>query len=100
MKKNIAFILFLTIGFFTNCSDFLDTTSLTSKSTDNFPYTETEANELITGIYANLLFEDPETSSYFYIAQLASDDCLGGNLEASNNCATNFLMYESTPKSL
>lgn len=92
MKKYIAFIL-LSIVFLTSCSDFLDTESLTTKSTENFPYTETEANEMITGIYANLLFEDPETSSYIYAAQLASDDCLGGNLEASNNCATNFLMY-------
>jgi hypothetical protein len=92
MKKYITFIL-LAIGFLTSCSDFLDTNSLTSKSTENFPYTEDEANELITGIYANLLFEDPEVSSYIYTAQLAGDDCLGGNLEASNNCATNFLMY-------
>lgn len=92
MKKYIAFIL-LTIVFLTSCSDFLDTESLTTKSTENFPHTETEANELITGIYANLLFQDPEVSSYIYTAQLAGDDCLGGNLEASNNCATNFLMY-------
>ncbi len=92
MKKYILFIL-LIAGFITSCSDYLDTHSLTSKSTENFPFTEAEANELITGIYANLLFEDPETSSYLYTAQLASDDCLGGNLEASNNCATNFLMY-------
>lgn len=92
MKKYIG-ILIIIIGFFTSCDNFLDMSSLTSKSTENFPYTEKEANELITGIYANLLFENPETSSYFYIAQLASDDCLGGNLEASNNCATNFLMY-------
>lgn len=93
MKKYIAFILLLTIGSYISCGDFLDSESLTTKSTDNFPFTETEANELITGIYANMLFQDPETSSYFYLAQLASDDCLGGNLEASNNCATNFLMY-------
>ena len=92
MKKYFVIILLIT-GFLTSCDDFLDTTSLTSKSTENFPFTEKEANELVTGIYANLLFEDPESQSYIYIAQLASDDCLGGNLEASNNCATNFLMY-------
>lgn len=92
MKKYILFIL-LIAGLITSCSDYLDSKSLTSKSTENFPFTEAEANELITGIYANLLFENPETSSYLYTAQLASDDCLGGNLEASNNCATNFLMY-------
>jgi hypothetical protein len=91
MKKYSIFILALVL--LAGCEDFLNTTSLTSKSTENFPYTEQEANELITGIYAHLLFEDPEVSSYIYTAQLASDDCLGGNLEASNNCATNFLMY-------
>ena len=48
---------------------------------------------MVTAIYAHLLFESPETSSQYYIAQLAGDDCLGGNLSYSNNCATNFLMY-------
>jgi hypothetical protein len=91
MKKYIALIL--ATVFLTGCEDFLNTESLTQKSTENFPYTEGEANELITAIYAPLLFEDPELSSYIYTAQLAGDDCLGGNLEASNNCATNFLMY-------
>jgi len=94
MKTLIIPILFIA-GLFTGCADFLNTTNLTSKSTENFPYTEEEANQMITGIYSKLLFEDPEVGSYIYIAQLASDDCLGGNLEASNNCATNFLMYTS-----
>lgn len=94
MKKYITgFIILAAAGYLSGCQGFLEMESLTQKSTENFPYTESEANELITGIYANLLFEDPETSSYIYTAQLASDDCLGGNLEASNNCATNFLMY-------
>ncbi|MCD8387692.1 MAG: RagB/SusD family nutrient uptake outer membrane protein [Bacteroidales bacterium] len=77
----------------TSCDDFLDTELLTQKTSGNFPATETEADEVLTGIYAHLLFEDPETSSAYYAAQLASDDCLGGNLSYSNNCATNFLMY-------
>lgn len=93
MKKYIAVFTILAAGCLAGCKDFLIMESLTQKSTENFPYTEAEANELITGIYAHLLFEDPERSSYLYAAQLASDDCLGGNLEASNNCATNFLMY-------
>ena len=94
MKTHIASILFA-VCFFTSCSDFLTETNLTSKSTDNFPYTEEEANQLVTGMYANLRSSSPETGSYTYIAQLAGDECLGGNLEASLNVATNFLMYTS-----
>ncbi|MEN6455804.1 MAG: RagB/SusD family nutrient uptake outer membrane protein, partial [Prolixibacteraceae bacterium] len=81
------------VFFLSGCESFLDTENLVEKTTANFPATETEANEMLTSIYANLLFEDPESSSYFYYAQLAGDDCLGGNLSGSNNCATNFLMF-------
>lgn len=91
MKKiilSLSIILFLT-----GCENFLDTENLTEKTTGNFPATEKEANEMLTGIYAKLLFEDPELESQVYMAQLASDDCLGGNLSGSNNCATNFLRY-------
>lgn len=78
----------------TGCSDFLDSENLTQKTTANFPANEKEADEMLTGIYRHLLFEDPETSSQFYTSQLASDECLGGNLSFSGNCATNFLMYK------
>ncbi|MDD2960734.1 MAG: RagB/SusD family nutrient uptake outer membrane protein [Muribaculaceae bacterium] len=93
--KRILLILSVVLCF-SSCDDFLDTENLTQKTTGNFPATEKEASEMLVSIYANLLFEDPETSSEYYIAQLASDDCLGGNLSASNNCATNFLMYKNT----
>jgi hypothetical protein len=90
--KKILFIL-STVLVLTGCNNFLDTEDLTDKTTANFPETEKEADQVLTGIYAHLLFEDPETSSSLYIAQLAGDDCIGGNLSYSNNCATNFLMY-------
>jgi hypothetical protein len=91
--KKISIIL-LSLFLFAGCNSFLDTEDLTSKTTANFPTTEKDADEMLTAIYAHLLFEDPETSSEYYIAQLAGDDCLGGNLSYSNNCATNFLMYK------
>ena len=91
--KKILLILSTAAILFSGCENFLDTDLLTQKTTANFPATEKDAQEMVTAIYANLLFEDPELSSEFYTAQLASDDCLGGNLSASNNCATNFLMY-------
>lgn len=91
--KKILFIAATALILCSGCEDFLDTDLLTNKTTANFPGTEKEAQEMVTAIYANLLFENPESSSSYYIAQLAGDDCLGGNLSFSNNCATNFLMY-------
>ena len=97
MKKYIVFLsALLAVGVLTSCEDFLDSKSLTAKSTENFPYTEAEANQLITGIYAHLLFEDPELSSALFTAQLASDDCLGGNLHDSRNIAANFMLLETS----
>ncbi len=94
MKTSTILTFSLIMAFcLSGCESFLDTENLVEKTTANFPATENEANEMLTSIYANLLFEDPESSSYFYYAQLAGDDCLGGNLSGSNNCATNFLMF-------
>lgn len=92
MKK--ISLLFSLLMILVSCESFLDTDLLTEKTNENFPATEKEANEMLVGIYAHLLFESPETSSQYYIAQLAGDDCLGGNLEHSGNCAVNFLMYK------
>lgn len=96
MKKILSIAAASALLLFSGCENFLDTELLTEKTTDNFPATENDAIEMVNAIYANLLFEDPETSSEYYTAQLASDDCLGGNLSYSNNCATNFLMYETS----
>lgn len=96
MKKISLFISISIIFCFmgVGCESFLDSELLTEKTNENFPATEDEANEMLVSIYANLLFESPESSSQYYVAQLASDDCLGGNLEHSGNCAVNFLMYK------
>lgn len=92
--KKILFIA-ATILFFTSCNNFLDTKVLTSKTNENFPTTEQEADELLTGVYASLLFQDPEVSSQIFLSQLASDDCLGGNTGTGDCCAMNFLMYNN-----
>lgn len=91
--KKIFFILSV-IVLLSGCESFLDTDNLTQKTTENFPESESDANQMLTSIYAHLLFESPETSSEYYIAQLAGDDCLGGNLSYSGNCAVNFIMYK------
>ena len=93
MKKFIYITIFGALTTLASCSDFLEADQYTQKTSGNFPATEKEADEVLTGIYAHLLFENPETSSSTYLAQLAGDDCLGGNLSFSNNCATNFMLY-------
>lgn len=77
MKKIIINIVLAvtTVFALSACEDFLDTKNLTQKTTENFPETEKDAQEMVTAIYAHLLFESPETSSQFYVAQLAGDDC-------------------------
>lgn len=92
MKKFL--LILLAVLLLSGCENFLDTEDLTEKTTANYPETESDADEMLTAIYAHLLFEDPESSSSYYIAELAGDDCLGGNLSYSNNCATNFLLYK------
>ncbi|QEC44028.1 RagB/SusD family nutrient uptake outer membrane protein [Pseudobacter ginsenosidimutans] len=92
-SRYILPIIILTV-LLAGCNKFLDTDNLTAKTTANFPLTEKDASEMITSIYANLLYESPETSSEIYVAQLAGDDCLGGNLSFSGNCAVNFLLYK------
>jgi len=95
MKTYITYITSILFAacFFTSCDDFLTQENLTQKSTENFPATEQEANELVTGMYANLRTGMPEASYAIAIAQLAGDDCLGGNLETSLNVANSLLMY-------
>lgn len=80
MKK----ILFFTVATFilAGCDDFLDTESYIKKNTENYPKTEKDAIEMVTGVYAtmNNVTRNVE-DSYFYVAELASDDRFGGGGE-------------------
>ncbi len=65
-----------------SCEDFLDTKNLTKKDTSNFPQTVTDAEQMLTGIYAALNYAVASPgSSYFYVAEIASDDRFGGGGE-------------------
>ena len=86
MKKNFLFIIaaaacLLLIG---GCDDFLDTQSLTKKNTSNFPTNETDAIQMVNGIYGVMnsniknITEDP-----FMLFDLASDDRLGGGSQSN-----------------
>ena len=81
MKK----ILYLAVAalLFASCNDFLATENLTQKNSENFPVNETDATQMITAIYAtmNIAIQKGVNKTYFYIAQVASDDCYGGGGE-------------------
>jgi hypothetical protein len=64
-----------------SCDDFLDTENFTQKNTGNFPLTETDAEQMIAGIYNNLqagVSDFAVKGSFFMASELASDDRLGG----------------------
>ena len=86
MKKNFLYLTaaaacLLLIG---GCDDFLDTQSLTKKNTSNFPINETDAIQMVNGIYGVMnsniknITEDP-----FMLFDLASDDRLGGGSQSN-----------------
>ena len=77
--KTIKYILsaaFLAVGL-TSCT--LDAVDYTEKSSENYPKTTADAQQALAGVYQNLnkVNANPQCS-FFYAAQLASDDCLGG----------------------
>ena len=66
------------------CDGFLDTVSLTKKDTSNFPVNETDAVQMVNGIYVimNSNLSDPEEDPFF-IFDIASDDRLGGGSQSN-----------------
>ena len=84
--RKIVYIL-LTMLFFgmTSCDNFLDTTSYTQKSSENFPKTTGDINQLLTGTYAVLdkevYGESEEGLTNFIIDNIACDDMYGAGGE-------------------
>ena len=98
MKKYIITLSALVLaGFvFAGCEKFLDTVSYTERNTSNFPASEQDAMQLVTGIYAtmNLDLRDYAGTSYIMQANLCSDDCYGGGgMDDSEAQAWDHLMY-------
>ena len=54
MKKNLKYIIasLFCVMLFAACDDFLDTDNLTMKDTSNFPVNETDAYQMVNGIYS------------------------------------------------
>ena len=86
MKKNILYLIAasLCVMFLAGCDGFLDTQNLTKKDTSNFPINETDAIQMVNGIYSvmNRNLADPEEDPFF-IFDIASDDRLGGGSQSN-----------------
>ena len=86
MKKNLTYILagVFCLLMFVGCDSFLDTQNLTKKDTSNFPVNETDAVQMVNGIYAimNSNLNDPEVDPFF-IFDIVSDDRLGGGSQSN-----------------
>ena len=86
MKKNIFYLVISVacVVLLGSCEDFLDTDNLTMKDTSNFPVNETDANQMVNGIYSvmNRNLADPEEDPFF-IFDIASDDRLGGGSQSN-----------------
>jgi len=65
-----------------SCDSFLETENITKKDTTNFPKTVSDADNMLTGIYATLsqAGSSPD-QSYFFVSEMASDDRFGGGGE-------------------
>ena len=86
MKQNIKYIIcaICVVCGLWSCDDFLDTDNLTMKDTSNFPVNETDAFQMVNGIYSvmNRNLADPEEDPFF-IFDIASDDRLGGGSQSN-----------------
>ena len=103
MKKHIITLSALVLAslVFAGCEKFLDTVSYTERNTSNFPASEEDAMQLVTGIYStmNLDLRDYAGTCYIMQANLCSDDCYGGGgMDDSEAQAWDHLMYNDIDK--
>lgn len=75
MKKILGLLTALMM--FTGCEDFLSSEPTNMKTIDNYPSTQEEANQVLTGVYSLLAASDPLQTS-FLSSSLRSDEMLGG----------------------
>lgn len=79
--KRFLYILMMVLAL-TGCENLLDTTNYTESNTGNFPSGSSDAEMMVTGVYATLNHATASYgSSYFYVAELASDDRFAGGSE-------------------
>ena len=96
MKKILTYLV-LSSMVLTGCEKFLDTMSYTESNTSNYPASEQDAKQLVTGIYAALNQASYEPSAHSFIANLTmSDECFGGGGQDDYEIQAydHFLYYE------
>ncbi len=77
MNKYIGIAALTLAATLTACEDFLDSEPTGMKTTDNYPATQAEATQVLTGVYSLLAAPDPLQTS-FLSSSLRSDEMLGG----------------------
>ena len=81
MKKilSIAAAAAMTLSL-VSCEKFLDSQNYWSKDSSNFPVNETDADQMIAGIYnnMNIVIGNSPLLAHFMWSEAASDNCLGG----------------------
>ncbi|MFC4675821.1 RagB/SusD family nutrient uptake outer membrane protein [Dysgonomonas termitidis] len=78
---NKIILLLSLVLLFASCGEsFLDTENVMEKSTENFPKTEQDAQQALTGVYSGLAKTAGgiDRQSLFMVSELMSDDRLGG----------------------
>lgn len=83
MKKILYFMIGILL--LTSCEDFLDSSNKTKKDSSNFPRTEADVSQLLTGVYSILGRPEP-LGSLFFVSELMSDDRLGGGGPDDKSC--------------
>lgn len=80
MKTSHIILSALTILVLASCNDFLSTEDLTRKDSSNFPKTQSDAEQSLTGCYAMLRYLTPDNESEhpMIVAEILSDDRFGG----------------------
>ena len=93
--KKIFLLALAALVLFTSCEAFLDTESYTKKNTGNYPKTADDAIQMVTGVYATLNKVIANCgNSYYFAAQLLSDDMFGGGGENDKDWTSlEHLMY-------
>ena len=80
MKKILYFAAVAVCASLVSCESFLDTTNYWSKTTEDFPANQADAEQILTGIYntLNVSIGNNVHQNHFLWSLAASDDCLGG----------------------
>lgn len=80
MKTSHILLSALTVLALASCNDFLTTEDLTRKNSSNFPKTEADAAQSLTGCYAMLRYITPDNEAEhpMIVAEILSDDRFGG----------------------